>query len=158
MLSPSGWWAISSRLVFCHHDASFVIYHHSIPDFIMNFMRIAIFLSLYFLWRILLRVSIFLLLLVVCFPILVVQICPLVLVDVAIYSCLCQVSTSCAAVSCCTCFSQWSHSCGSEEYCTCFPCHSLLSPWLYINGLVQNRRKSCALAMELHLSCTNPSI
>ena len=29
---------------------------------------------------------------------------------------------------------------------------------LYINGLVQERRNSSALAMELHLSCTNPSI
>ena len=28
----------------------------------------------------------------------------------------------------------------------------------YFDGLVQERRKSGALAMELHLSCTNPSI
>ena len=27
-----------------------------------------------------------------------------------------------------------------------------------IDGLVQERRNSSALAMELHLSCTNPSI
>ena len=27
-----------------------------------------------------------------------------------------------------------------------------------IDGLVQKRRNSIALAMELHLSCTNPSI
>ena len=29
---------------------------------------------------------------------------------------------------------------------------------LYFSGLVQERRNSSALAMELHLSCTNPSI
>ena len=29
---------------------------------------------------------------------------------------------------------------------------------LYIDGLVQERRNSSALAMELRLSCTNPSI
>ena len=29
---------------------------------------------------------------------------------------------------------------------------------LYIDGLVQERRNSIALAMELRLSCTNPSI
>ena len=29
---------------------------------------------------------------------------------------------------------------------------------IYINGLVQERRNSSALAMELRLSCTNPSI
>ena len=28
----------------------------------------------------------------------------------------------------------------------------------YINGLVQERRNSSALAMELYLSCTNPLI
>ena len=28
----------------------------------------------------------------------------------------------------------------------------------YIDGLVQERRNSSALAMELRLSCTNPSI
>ena len=27
-----------------------------------------------------------------------------------------------------------------------------------IDGLVQKRRKSSALAMKLHISCTNPSI
>ena len=30
--------------------------------------------------------------------------------------------------------------------------------WLDIDGLVQERRNSSALAMELHLSCINPSI
>ena len=30
--------------------------------------------------------------------------------------------------------------------------------WRYIDGLVQERRNSSALAMELRLSCTNPSI
>ena len=30
--------------------------------------------------------------------------------------------------------------------------------WQHIDGLVQERRNSSALAMELHLSCTNPSI
>ena len=30
--------------------------------------------------------------------------------------------------------------------------------WHYIDGLVQERRNSSALAMELRLSCTNPSI
>ena len=29
---------------------------------------------------------------------------------------------------------------------------------IYINGLVRKRRNSSALAMELRLSCTNPSI
>ena len=29
---------------------------------------------------------------------------------------------------------------------------------VYIDGLVQERRNSSALAMELRLSCTNPSI
>ena len=29
---------------------------------------------------------------------------------------------------------------------------------LYFDGLVQERRNSSALAMELRLSCTNPSI
>ena len=29
---------------------------------------------------------------------------------------------------------------------------------IYIDGLVQERRNSSALAMELRLSCTNPSI
>ena len=33
-----------------------------------------------------------------------------------------------------------------------------LEHWLYVNGLVQERRNSSALAMELRLSCTNPSI
>ena len=30
--------------------------------------------------------------------------------------------------------------------------------YMYIDGLVQERRNSSALAMELHLSCTNPLI
>ena len=30
--------------------------------------------------------------------------------------------------------------------------------YAYIDGLVQERRNSSALAMELHLSCTDPSI
>ena len=32
------------------------------------------------------------------------------------------------------------------------------APLYYIDGLVQERRNSSVLAMELHLSCTNPSI
>ena len=36
--------------------------------------------------------------------------------------------------------------------------HSLGKLQLYIDGLVQERRISIALAMELRLSCTNPSI
>ena len=36
------------------------------------------------------------------------------------------------------------------------PQHLLL--WQYIDGLAQERRNSSALAMELRLSCTNPSI
>ena len=32
------------------------------------------------------------------------------------------------------------------------------SSWCHFDGLVQERRNSSALAMELHLSCTNPSI
>ena len=51
-----------------------------------------------------------------------------------------------------------------------YPCPSLLSYvywdegyldetwWDHIDGLVQERRNSSALAMELRLSCTNPSI
>ena len=31
-------------------------------------------------------------------------------------------------------------------------------PYAHIEGLVQERRNSSALAMELRLSCTNPSI
>ena len=31
-------------------------------------------------------------------------------------------------------------------------------PVMHIDGLVQERRNSSALAMELHLSCTNPPI
>ena len=31
-------------------------------------------------------------------------------------------------------------------------------PWSYFDGLVQERCNSSALAMELHLSCRNPSI
>ena len=30
--------------------------------------------------------------------------------------------------------------------------------YIYIDGIVQERRNTSALAMELHLSCTNPSI
>ena len=37
-------------------------------------------------------------------------------------------------------------------------CKPGISPVSYIDGLVQERRKSSALAMELRLSCTNPSI
>ena len=36
--------------------------------------------------------------------------------------------------------------------------HKRLDPISYINGLVQERRNSSALAMELRISCTNPSI
>ena len=36
--------------------------------------------------------------------------------------------------------------------------HLVLQPNQYIDGLVQERRNSSALAMELRLSCTNPSI
>ena len=35
---------------------------------------------------------------------------------------------------------------------------SVASWWHYINGLVQERRNSIAIALELHLSCSNPSI
>ena len=34
----------------------------------------------------------------------------------------------------------------------------LLSHWYYVDGLVQERRNSSALTMELHFSCTNPSM
>ena len=41
----------------------------------------------------------------------------------------------------------------------CFQCVFNVSKWHYdMNGLVQERRNSSALAMELRLSCTNPSI
>ena len=36
--------------------------------------------------------------------------------------------------------------------------NSELIPYEYIDGLVQVRRNSSALAMELRLSCTNPTI
>ena len=36
--------------------------------------------------------------------------------------------------------------------------HNIYNPWLSIDGLVQERRNSSALAMELRLSCTNPSV
>ena len=53
-----------------------------------------------------------------------------------------------------SCFLQhWSSTC-------CWDSHSMItgtSP-LHIDGLVQERRNSSAIAMELRLSCTNPSI
>ena len=39
----------------------------------------------------------------------------------------------------------------------CCPFHDTCCTW-YIDGLVQERRNSSALAMELRLSCNNPSI
>ena len=39
-----------------------------------------------------------------------------------------------------------------------FPLLVILKEGEYINGLVQERRNTCASAMELRLSCTNPSI
>ena len=38
------------------------------------------------------------------------------------------------------------------------PCRGYVHTQGYINGLVQERRNSIANALELHLSCTNPSI
>ena len=38
------------------------------------------------------------------------------------------------------------------KYAIVYPIHA------HIDGLVQERRSSSALAMELHLSCTNPLI
>ena len=37
-------------------------------------------------------------------------------------------------------------------------CHGYISVWYTYDGLVQERRNSSALAMELRFSCTNPSI
>ena len=31
-----------------------------------------------------------------------------------------------------------------------------MGPWVYMDGLVQERRNSIANALELHLSCINP--
>ena len=36
--------------------------------------------------------------------------------------------------------------------------HDIYNPWLSIDGLVQERRNSSALTLELCLSCTNPSV
>ena len=57
----------------------------------------------------------------------------------------------------------WSGVC-CMRWSLCYPfskCHNnmlLDSSYLHIDGLVQERRNSSALAMELRLSCTNPSI
>ena len=40
--------------------------------------------------------------------------------------------------------------------CICFYFTSQLITTAHIDGLVQERRNSSALAMELHLSCTDP--
>ena len=45
-----------------------------------------------------------------------------------------------------------------DDYCLLNVCHCGSQPLLNIDGLVQERRNSSALAMELCLSCTNPSI
>ena len=52
-------------------------------------------------------------------------------------------------------------SCNSPEPagCPAHNCYCLFGVrWSYIDGLVQKRRNSSALAMELCLSCTNQSI
>ena len=43
-------------------------------------------------------------------------------------------------------------------YFSCFVMFCCGSIWDHFDGLVQERRNSSALAMELRLSCTNPSI
>ena len=60
----------------------------------------------------------------------------------------------------------WTTHSTSQEICTCvaFSCALLrfdkspFAPWYNIDGLVQERRNSSALALEVRLSCTNPSI
>ena len=46
---------------------------------------------------------------------------------------------------------------GHSDSCNPYTGECLVSR-LYIDGLVQERRNSSSLAMELHLSCINPSI
>ena len=56
-----------------------------------------------------------------------------------------------------SCHHGWAMGCllwGSERKLTVLQCHHIV----YLDGLVQERRNSSALAMELRLSCTNPSI
>ena len=56
---------------------------------------------------------------------------------------------------------QWVNLLGCYGFAMCdtlFPVIALVWILLHIDGLVQARCNSSALAMELHLSCTNPSI
>ena len=47
----------------------------------------------------------------------------------------------------------------AANFCVCLKSlHILQNYQQCIDGLVQERRKSSALAMELRLSCTNPSV
>ena len=47
---------------------------------------------------------------------------------------------------------------GYQTLTTLIDAETILAWCLHIDKLVQERRNSSALSMELHLSCTNPSI